>query len=112
MSVAFIDANRHRWPVSVMCEVLELSERTYYAAKKRPLSARALSDETAKVEIRRVWEANYRAYGAKRVWLTLRREGRSVIVPATTLVDTRPPRPRVKEINPGPIVGPVPGVWR
>ena len=35
MSVAFIDANRHRWPVAVMCEVLELSERTYYAAKKR-----------------------------------------------------------------------------
>lgn len=78
MSVAFIDANRHRWPVSVMCEVLELPERTYYAAKKRPPSARALSDEGAKVEIRRVWEANYRAYGAKRIWLTLRREGHEI----------------------------------
>ena len=38
--------------------------------------------------------------------MTLRREGRSVIVPRTTLVDTRAPRPRVKRILPGPIVGP------
>ena len=78
MSVAFIDANRHRWAVSVMCRVLELSERSYYAAKKRPPSARALADETARVEIRRVWEANYRAYGAKRVWLALQREGHQI----------------------------------
>lgn len=112
MSVAFIDANRHRWPVSVMCQVLELSERTYYAAKKRPLSARALADETARVEIRRVWEANYRAYGAKRVWLTLRREGHEIArctverlmaamgiagvqrgrKPRTTVADTTAPR--------------------
>jgi hypothetical protein len=47
--------------------------------------------------------------GRYRVRVTLRREGRSVIVPATTLVDTRPPRPRVRSIRPGPIVGPVPG---
>ena len=78
MSVAFIDTNRYRWPVSVMCEVLGLAERTYYAAKTRAPSARALSDEAAKVEIRRVWEANYRAYGAKRVWLALRREGHEI----------------------------------
>ena len=44
--------------------------------------------------------------GRYRVRVTLRREGRSVIVPRTTLVDTRAPRPRVKSIEPGPIVGP------
>lgn len=44
--------------------------------------------------------------GRYRVRVTLRREGRSVIVPRTTLVDTRAPRPRVKRITPGPIVGP------
>lgn len=75
VSVAFIDTNRYRWPVLVMCRVLGVSERTYYAAKCRPPSARAVADDTARGEIRRVWEANYRAYGAKRVWLTLRREG-------------------------------------
>jgi hypothetical protein len=44
--------------------------------------------------------------GRYRVRVTLRREGRSVIVPRTTLVDTKAPRPRVKRITPGPIVGP------
>jgi hypothetical protein len=44
--------------------------------------------------------------GRYRVRVTLRREGRSVTVPRTTLVDTRPPRPRVKSIDPGPIVAP------
>jgi hypothetical protein len=44
--------------------------------------------------------------GRYRVRVTLRREGRSVIVPRTTLVDTRAPRPRVKRIEPGAIVGP------
>jgi hypothetical protein len=46
------------------------------------------------------------ADGRYRVRVTLRREGRSVIVPRTTLVDTKAPRPRVKAITPGPIVGP------
>jgi FlgD Ig-like domain len=50
--------------------------------------------------------------GRYRVRVTLRREGRSVVVPRSTLVDTRAPRPRVKEITPGPIVGPVPGTMQ
>ena len=55
--------------------------------------------------------------GRYRVRVTLRREGRSVTVPATTLVDTLPPRPRVKAISPGPIIGPIAGArstsrWR
>jgi hypothetical protein len=44
--------------------------------------------------------------GRYRVRVTLRREGRSVTVPRTTLVDTVAPRPRVKSIAPGPIVAP------
>jgi hypothetical protein len=47
--------------------------------------------------------------GRYRVRVTLRRQGRSVTVPRTTLVDTLPPRPRVRKITPGPIVGPVAG---
>jgi len=62
VSVAFIDANRYRWPVSVMCEVLGLAERTYYAARTRAPSARQLADEATKVEIRRVWERDCRAW--------------------------------------------------
>ena len=50
--------------------------------------------------------------GRYRVRVTLRREGRSVVVPRTTLVDTEPPRPRVKETDPGPIVAPDAGPIR
>ena len=50
--------------------------------------------------------------GRYRVRVTLRRQGRSVVVPRTTLVDTVPPRPRVKETDPGPIVAPDAGPIR
>jgi len=50
--------------------------------------------------------------GRYRVRVTLRREGRSVVVPRTTLVDTQPPRPRVKTTKPGPIVAPGAGPIR
>jgi putative transposase len=58
-----------------VCSALEFPERTYYAAKARPPSARALRDEDLKVEIQRVWDANYRCYGPRRVYKQLRREG-------------------------------------
>jgi hypothetical protein len=51
------------------------SERTYHARKARPLCARAVTDTALAVEIARVYDTNYRCYGARRVWLTLRREG-------------------------------------
>ena len=47
--------------------------------------------------------------GRYRVRVTLRQEGRSVVPPRATVVDTVPPRPRVRSIVPGPIVGPAPG---
>src|SRR5215211_664602 len=72
--VAFVDEHRDRWPVAAMCAAIELAERTFYAAKKRPPCARSISDEAHRVEIRRVWEANYRCYGARRVHKQLRRE--------------------------------------
>jgi len=37
-----------------------------------------MSDHVLKVEIRRVWVSNFRVYGAKHVWLTMRREGLNV----------------------------------
>ena len=71
--VAFIDAYRERWPVAVMCRAIGLSERTYHARKSRPLSARAVRDEALKVDIDRVFKENYSCYGARRVWIALRR---------------------------------------
>jgi transposase InsO family protein len=71
--VAFVDAHRDRWPVAAMCRAIGLSERTYHARKRRPLSPRAVRDEELKPVIRKVFEDNYSCYGARRVWLALRR---------------------------------------
>ena len=55
---------------------MPIAPSTYYAAKKRPPSARALRDEELKREIRRVHKASYDGcYGARKVWLQLKREG-------------------------------------
>lgn len=66
MTVAFIDAHRHRFAVAAMCRVLEFSERTFYAAKVRPVSARSITDESHKTMISVEWKANYRWYGVHR----------------------------------------------
>jgi putative transposase len=71
--VAFVDEHRTRWPVAAMCSAIELSERSYYAARARPACARSVSDGIHAVEIRRVWENNYRCYGARRIYKQLRR---------------------------------------
>lgn len=73
MRVAFVDAHRRRWPVAAMCRAIGLAERTYYAGRARPLSARANRDKVLTVEIARIFEANYRCYGARRLWLAMRR---------------------------------------
>lgn len=55
--------------------MLGCSERSYYAAKARPPSRRVLTDREHLVQIRRVWESNYRSYGARRVYKALGKEG-------------------------------------
>jgi putative transposase len=63
-----------------VCAVLEFPVSTYYAARKRERepSARDARDEQLKEQIMRVWEdrrKGRRVYGARKVWLQLRREG-------------------------------------
>ena len=76
--VSFVQEHRERWPVAVMCRTIDLPERTFHAAKTRPPCARSITDAHAKVEIRRVWEQNYRCYGARRIFKQLRREGHAI----------------------------------
>ena len=72
---SFVSEHRDRWPVSVLCATVELPERTFHAAMVRAPSARSVSDAAHEIVIRRVWEGNYRCYGARRVHKQLRREG-------------------------------------
>ena len=63
-----------------MCEMLQIAPSTYYDFKiKQKLpdrrSDREQSDALYRVEIRRVWDANFQVYGTRKVWHQLRREG-------------------------------------
>jgi putative transposase len=71
----FIGVHRDRWGVEPICRVLQVAPSTYYAARSRPPSARALRDAQLKVEIARVHKANFSVYGARKVWRQLGREG-------------------------------------
>jgi len=78
--VRFIDEHREVFGVEPICRVLAehgcvIAPSTYYATRDRAPSQRRLRDEQLKTEILRVWEANHRIFGARKVWITLRGEG-------------------------------------
>jgi transposase InsO family protein len=73
--IAYIDAHKERFGVEPICEQLPIAPSTYYAAKSRPPSARAVRDEGLKPEIQRVHRDNFGVYGVRKVWLQLGREG-------------------------------------
>jgi putative transposase len=76
--IAYIDANRDRFGVEPICRVLPIAPSTYHAAKRRPLSARALRDQELKAAIARVHAEHFGVYGARKVWRQLHREGIAV----------------------------------
>jgi putative transposase len=53
----------------------KIAPNTYWVAKKRPPSARAVRDQCLKGEIARVHAENLSVYGADKVWAQLNREG-------------------------------------
>jgi putative transposase len=57
---------------------IKIAPSTYYAARSRPKSRREIEDEELMAEIRRVYDENYRVYGARKMWRQLRREGVTV----------------------------------
>jgi transposase InsO family protein len=79
----FIDEHREVYGVEPICKILPIAPSTYYRHAARQInpnlrSARAKADEDLGVQIRRVWDENFQAYGARKVWLQLRREGKAV----------------------------------
>ena len=60
--VSFIDANRDELGVEPICTTLQFAPSTYYAAKSRPPSARAMRDAVTAVTVLTLWKANYSVY--------------------------------------------------
>jgi putative transposase len=74
----YIDAYRGRFGVEPICRVLGVSASAYYYRKTGIRSARAIADAELTVTIRCVHQANYGAYGSRRMWKALRRGGHPV----------------------------------
>jgi putative transposase len=77
--VGFIDAHRETYGVEPICAVLPIAPSTYYEQKARQADprrqpARVQREARLRPEIQRVWQANRRVYGAKKVWKQLNRE--------------------------------------
>ena len=73
--ITYIDAHRDCFGVEPICRELPIAPSTYYDAKSRPPSARALRDEELKAEIERVHAENFGVYGVRKVWRQLKRDG-------------------------------------
>jgi putative transposase len=81
--IAFIDEHRAVYGVEPICKVLPIAPSTYHAhiarrANPERLPRRARRDAALKVEIRRVFDENFRVYGVRKIWRQLGREGIAV----------------------------------
>ena len=81
--IAFIDDHRQAYGVEPICRVLPIAPSTYHShvarrADPSRLPDRIRRDADLKVEIRRVFEENFRVYGVRKIWRQLRRKGVSV----------------------------------
>ena len=81
--VSFIDAHRAAYGVESICAQLPIAPSQYYEHKAREakperLPPRLRRDRALAQEIRRVYEENFRVYGARKVWRQLGREGQVV----------------------------------
>jgi len=82
--IRFIDEHKDRFGVEPIVDVLRdtdagfLSVSGYYAALRRPPSARAVRDEQLKERIGQVHRDNYSVYGVRKMHATLVRDGLSI----------------------------------
>lgn len=75
MKYAFIERNRHHWPISVLCEVLEVSpsgfhQRRQRTAKDKPERSR-VSDDSLLAHIKAIHAEVKGEYGWPRMWKEL-----------------------------------------
>jgi transposase InsO family protein len=81
--IAFIDDHRGTYGVEPICRVLPIAPSTYRAhvaqrADPAKASLRTRQDLMLMEQIRRVHEANFEVYGARKIWRQLGREGVAV----------------------------------
>ena len=83
MIVDYIDQHHEVFGVEPICSTLKaagcsIAPSTYYAARSRPPSARRERDLVLMPMLLALWVANYRVYGARKLWLAARRAGHEI----------------------------------
>jgi putative transposase len=72
---AFIEEHRARFGVEPICTTLDVSASAYYKRATGERSERQVDDERLLQRIRELHAANYFAYGSRRMWKALLRDG-------------------------------------
>jgi len=77
--IAYVDEHKDLFGVEPICTVLteadaKIAPSTYYAAKSRPPSKRAVADAALDARITALFEENYRVYGVRKMWKALNRQ--------------------------------------
>lgn len=72
---AYVDQHRDSLGVEPICRILDVSASAYYQRRTGVRSAREVEDERLLAVIKETHEANYCAYGYRRMWKALGRAG-------------------------------------
>jgi transposase InsO family protein len=72
---SFIEQHRHLWPVTVMCQTLDVSPQGFYAWRSRPASDQQRRRDALLVEIRAVHAEVKQRYGSPRIHAELAARG-------------------------------------
>ena len=76
--VAYIDQHREVFGVESICNELPIASSTYYAAKTAVPCERARRDAVMMPILMALFIANYRVYGARKLWIAAKRAGHDI----------------------------------
>jgi putative transposase len=76
--VRYIDAHSDEFGVEPICRTLQVAPSTYYSAKSRHASARAVRDAVMMQLLMVLWVANHKVYGAHKLWKAAQRAGHDI----------------------------------
>lgn len=75
MRFQLIEEQREQFPVTRMCQMLNVSPSGYYAWRQRPVSAREMANQELVKSIEAVYNDSYGTYGSPRIYRELRAQG-------------------------------------
>ena len=78
MRLAFIHAEKARFPIAALCRLFGVTRQGYYAFASRPPSPRLAEDKALQERVRALHAESRGTYGSPRLLAALRLEGWSV----------------------------------